>query len=238
MGEEKLSFLYKLLCADGQLIEFPIKIDKSTCTFLPEGGIIPLRWTALEHQQCENCTLHKDATPFCPIAINLIPILGLCNNVLSYQAVKLEVVTAERIISAETSMQRALTSILGLVMATSDCPHTQFLKPMARFHLPLATNDETVYRTTSMFMLAQYFRHLEGLDFSLELDGLKQRYEKLQIVNKALCRRLRDAVTEDATVNAVILLDLLSQTVNWSIEDGLEEIRYLFNGYGLSRSGG
>lgn len=238
MNKPKLRFLYRLLFPDDKLIEFPIVIDKFDCTFCPQTDIIPQSWAELEFQQCSNCPLNQAASPYCPVAINLIPVLSLCSSVASYQSVKLEVVTAERIISGNTTMQRALSSILGLVMATSPCPHTEYLKPMARFHLPLASDDETIYRTTSMYLLAQYFRRKDGLDFSLELDQLTAIYQNLQIINKALAKRLRFAATEDATVNAVILLDLLSQTVTWSIEDGLEEIRYLFKSYGVKPSAG
>lgn len=233
MADQNLLFLYKLRFADGKLIEFPILIDKLSCSFVPEAQISPPHWALLDYQQCGNCPLRKAETPFCPIAINLVPVLELCNSIASYQTLSLEVVTAERTISGETTMQRAMSSILGLIMATSPCPHTEYLKPMARFHLPLASKDETIYRTTSMYMLAQYFRRKAGLDFSLELDQLTTIYENLQIINKALAKRLQAAVNEDATVNAVILLNLLSQAVTWSIEDGLEEIKYLFKSYGI-----
>lgn len=236
MGDQKLHFLYRLWFPDAQLIEFPIEIDAISCTFILPTGLVPQSWTKLDYQQCSNCPLHKASSPFCPVAINLMPILNFCSAIVSYQKVSLEVVSAERTIRADTTMQRTLSSILGLIIATSPCPHTEYLKPMARFHLPLASEDETTYRTTSMYLLAQYFRHKDGLDFSLELDNLKAIYQNLQIVNKALAKRLKAATTEDATVNAVILLDLLSQAVTWSIEDGLEEFRYLFKSYGVNTS--
>lgn len=233
MSEHKLRFLYRMLFPDDKLIEFPIVIDKSSCTFIPETEIVPQSWAALDYQQCSNCPLNKATSPYCPVAVNLTPVLSLCSSMASYQTLRLEVSTAERTISGDTSMQRAMSSILGLIMATSPCPHTEYLKPMARFHLPLASEDETIYRATSMYLLAQYFRHKDGLDFSLELDQLTAIYQNLQIVDKALAKRLKTAVTEDATVNAVILLNLLSQAVTWSIEDGLEEVKYLFKSYGV-----
>lgn len=234
MNKQTLYFTYKLLFPDDKLIEFPIVIDKLSCTSIPQSEITPQSWTSLDYQQCSNCTLNKSSSPFCPVAVNLMPVLNLCSSVASYQTVKLEVLTAERTISGDTTMQRALSSILGLIMATSPCPHTEYLKPMAHFHLPLASEEETIYRSTSMYLLAQYFRRKDGLDFSLELDHLTAIYQNLQIINKALAKRLKAAVTEDATINAVILLDLLSQAVTWSIEDGLEEIRYLFKSYGVT----
>ena len=59
-------------------------------------------------------------------------------------------------------------------MATSGCPHMDFFKPMARFHLPLANAEETVYRATSMYLLAQYFLQREGKEADMELEGLKK----------------------------------------------------------------
>lgn len=226
-------FLYKLLFADGNRLEFPIHIDKASNSFIPAAQTSAPDWAALEYQQCGNCPLLKSEVPLCPVAINLVPLIELCGSMKSYQTVGLEVVTPERTISGETTVQRVISSILGLIIATSACPHTEFLKPMARFHLPLASDDETVYRTTSMFLLAQYFLHKDGKPFTMELEQLSGIYKELQTVNRALARRLKAAISEDAAVNGIILLDLLTQSVTWSIEDGLDGIRYLFKRYGL-----
>jgi len=234
MNSPRLKFLYKLLFPDNTLIEFPVVIDQYDCTVIHQDDLVPPDWAKLDYQQCSNCPLEAITTPFCPVAINLIPVLRLCKSFPSYQNVKLEVITAERTISGDTTMQRALSSILGLIMATSPCPHTEYFKPMARFHLPLASEDETIYRAASMYFLAQYFRRKDGLDCKLDLDQLKNNYENLQIINKALAKRLQVAVNNDSTVNAVVLLDLLSKAVTWSIEDDLEEIRYLFRSYSVN----
>ncbi len=60
---------------------------------------------------------------------------------------------------AETTAQQAMSSVLGLIMATAGCPWTDRLRPMARFHLPFASEAETVYRSVCMFLLA---RDLDG----------------------------------------------------------------------------
>lgn len=226
-------FLYKLLFVDGNRLEFPIHIDKASNSFIPTAQTPAPAWAALEYQQCGNCPLSKSEVPLCPVATNLVPLIELCGSMKSYESVSLEVVTPERTISGETTAQRVISSILGLIIATSACPHTEFLKPMARFHLPLASDEETIYRTTSMFLLAQYFLHKDGKPFTMELDQLTRIYKELQTINRALARRLKAAISEDAAVNGIILLDLLTQSVAWSIEDGLEGIRYLFKRYGL-----
>jgi hypothetical protein len=102
---------------------------------------------------------------------------------------------------------------------------------MARFHLPLASELETIYRTTSTFLLGQYFLHKADLPFTQNLDKLTEIYDNLKIVNRSLAKRLRAASNQDASINAIILLDVLTQSVTWSIEDGLEELRHLFQRY-------
>ena len=37
-------------------------------------------------------------------------------------------------------------------MALSGCPVLEQLKPMARFHLPFASVEETIYRAASMYL--------------------------------------------------------------------------------------
>lgn len=238
MNDQPLKFFYRFLFDDHNTIEFPIEIDAKSLDYIPPQRSNPPHWAELGYHRCGNCTLCEQAVPYCPVAVNLMPLLELCGALISYESVTLEVVTQERTISGKTTMQRALSSLLGLIMATSPCPHTEYLKPMARFHLPLASDDETVYRSTSMYLLGQYFRHLDGLTPTFELDELKERYQHLQTVNKALAKRFRAAISEDATINAIILLDLLSRSVAWSIEDGLEEIRPLFRAYGIKTSSG
>ena len=120
---------------------------------------------------------------------------------------------------------------MGLIMATSGCPHTSFFKPMARFHLPLASADETIYRATSMYLLAQYFLRKQGQETDLELEGLAKIYHNIQLINKALAERLRAITDKDSAINALILLDIFAQTLPYAIEDSLEEVRYLFTPY-------
>lgn len=225
---------YKLTLSDGNVLEFPIKIDLATETYCNSSANSLPFWAALDYQRCENCPLSQSETPHCPVAVNLMPLIELSAKLTSYEAVHLELKTRERTISGDTTLQRALSSILGLIMATSPCPHTEYLKPMAHFHLPLASPDETVYRTTTMFLLAQYFRYTQGMDAAFDFDGLTEIYRQLQTINRSLTRRFQAAISEDATVNAIILLDLLSQSVTWSIEDGLDQLQPLFKAYGVS----
>ena len=140
-------------------------------------------------------------------------------------------ITEQRHISQQTTAQLGLSSLIGLVIATSGCPHTVFFKPMARFHLSLANREETAYRVTSMYLLAQYFMKKEGKQADFSLQGLKQIYENVQQVNRAIAERLRAASEADSVLNAIVILDTYAQTIPCMIEDSLDIIRDLFSPY-------
>jgi len=230
MNDSDLAYTYQFNFPDKEVIELKLEIDCSSVTLRQNNEDQPF-WTELGFNQCPNCPLNIEKETVCPVAQNLTPLLNVSNTLVSYDEVSVTIMTANRTISADTTVQRAMSSILGLIMATSPCPHLEFLKPMARFHLPLASEEETIYRTTSMFMLAQHFKYQQGKDYELGFKGLTENYAKLQIINRALANRIRAAIKEDATVNAIILLDLLSQAVTWSIEDKLNELEPLFQSY-------
>jgi len=231
MSETFLDYSYQFNVPGKEPIELHLKIDSKTTTIQSEEDDEPPFWAALDFKQCPNCPLNLEQHPICPVAKNLIPLLTVADSLVSYDTVNLIVKTPERTVMADTTMQRAISAILGLIMATSSCPFTEYLKPMARFHLPLASEQETIYRTTSMYLLAQYFRNNEGMDFEEGFEGLTDIYANLQVINRSMADRLRVAIKKDAAVNAIILLDLLSQAVTWSIEDKLDEIQYLFKSY-------
>jgi hypothetical protein len=143
----------------------------------------------------------------------------------------MEVTTAERTIAATRPLQKGLSSLVGLVMAASGCPRTAYLKPMARFHLPLASEEETLYRAASMFLLAQYLRHKRGDSSDAELEGLTDIYRNLQAVNTAMTERLRAAAGSDAAGDAIMSLDLLSHILPFDIKTSLKQLRPLFAAY-------
>jgi hypothetical protein len=188
-------------------------------------------WTALEFHQCSHCPLQPDHGVQCPLGVALASVVDKCSRYTSHEPVEAQVITAERTVSSKTTAQRAFGSFIGLLTAISGCPHTTFFKPMARFHLPFSTDDETVYRATSMYLLAQYFRMQQHAEPDFELAGLKRIYENLQIVNQAVAQRLRAAVSGDGMVNALVLLDLYAKSLPFAITDRLQDVRDLFQPY-------
>lgn len=227
---QMLDIQYRFFFADGREESIEIKLDRQSLEPCAEEQSRLPEWSRLEFHQCSNCPLTAQTHPFCPLAAKLVKLAAVCNDALSHDEVRIEVTTPERTVTKHTTAQRAISSLMGLIMATSGCPHMEFFKPMARFHLPLATEEETIYRAAATYLLAQYFRHQRGLRPDLELDGLKKIYREIHTLNIAMASRLRAISDKDATVNAMILLDLFAKTLPYSIEDSLEEIGYLFRG--------
>lgn len=188
-------------------------------------------WTELDFYQCSNCPLDVLEHPYCPMAANLVNIVKRFDSLLSYNEIHLVVTTKERTISQLTTIQRGVGSLMGLVIATCGCPHSVFFKPMARFHLPLANNQETIYRAASMYLLAQYFLRKKGRPVDWNLKGLEEIYANIQVVNYTIAERLRAATKTDSVLNALVELDIYAQTLSLVIEDSLEEIRFLFTPY-------
>ena len=222
---------YNFRLPDGSEESFVLRLDPETLELRGNTPDVIPPWTRLDFHQCPNCPLKVDEHPECPLALRLVNLVQRFDGLLSHERVDLEVITDERTITQNTTAQRGISSLMGLVIAASGCPHTSLLRPMARFHLPLASNEETVYRATSMYLLAQYFLRKEGVRTDLELDGLMRIYEEMQIINVAIAERLRAATTTDSSVNAIVVLDVYAKTAELVIGGSLERIRYIFAPY-------
>lgn len=227
----ELTIHYSFTFGDGRRLDYPVRLDAETLAPLEPLPKAPPEWTWVSRHQCEGCRLDPDRHPLCPAALRLIGPARDFGDVLAHERVVLRVETRERVVTTETSSQTAVSSLLGLLMAASGCPHTAFFRPMARFHLPLASEEETIYRAASMYLLGQYFRNREGRTPDLELTGLVDLYRRLAEVNRGMAQRLREASREDSTVNAVVLLDLFTKSLPAAVDDALEELRPLFDAY-------
>lgn len=222
---------YRFEFPDDPPLVFDILFDNETLKLTKVPAAEPPAWAVLGFHQCPNCPLGTGSTPHCPLALRLVDLVEGLGRLVSHDLVELEVVTAERTIRQGTTVQRGASAMMGVIAALSDCPHMAFFQPMARFHLPLASEEETIFRATGMYLLAQYYRGLEGHTADIGLDGLVDIYRNVQVVNRALSDRLRAASESDSTVNALILLDLYAKSVPSVIEESLEELRPLFSRY-------
>jgi hypothetical protein len=220
-------FVYRVTLPDGEQRSIMVSIDpeRMECT---EPAPRAESWTALDFHQCEGCPLDPAMQLLCPLAAHLSPVVAEIGALLSYDQLDVEIEWGHRHLTGKTTAQQIASSLIGLISATSGCPKTAFLRPMAWFHLPLATTEETIFRAVSTHLLAQYFAAHQGLNPDWSLDTLKQQYRELHSVNMAMAVRLRQACTQDAMVNAVVVLDMLAKFVPFEVDDSLESLKPLF----------
>jgi len=205
---------------------YKVEVDASPKPLATEKPTRCPDWTLLSFKQCPNCPLNPKTHPVCPAAYAIKDIVNDCKTLLSFQDVKLEVSFANRKIESKTQVQDALSSLLGLVLANSACPQFDFFRPMAYFHLPLATAEETMFRVLSSYMLASYFQG--KVSSGVDLDPLYAVYQQLQTVNTYLAKRIESLSEGDATQNAVVLLHLLSCILPETLDHSLHDLRPLF----------
>lgn len=226
-----ISIQYMFTMADGEQEIFDLELDSQTLLLINElPDELPF-WTKLDYEKCSHCTLDENKNEYCPLAVRLVDLVQRFQKIISYDELNLKVNTEERELNKDTTAQKGLSSLMGLLIATCNCPHTVFFKPMARFHLPLSDRNETVYRATSMYLLAQYFLKKDGFDADMELSGLTKIYKNIETVDFKVSDRLRAACKTDVALNALTLLDTFSKTLPYIIGGSLEEIRYLFKPY-------
>ncbi|MBS14468.1 MAG: hypothetical protein CME19_23125 [Gemmatimonadetes bacterium] len=126
-------------------------------------------------------------------------------------------------------MSEAISSLLGVYMVTSGCPIVDRLRPMGRFHLSMASSEETTFRAIALYLVAQYFKAQRGEKPDWQLESLPNIYLDVHTVNKELAERIRVAVRSDAAPNAIIRLDTFVSMILMSLDTNqLESLEALF----------
>jgi len=225
-----LRFAYTFRLEDGTERTFEVRLHPDTLASIPAARAAMPPWTKLGYYQCANCPL-GDAVEHCPVAVNLAAVVETFKEAVSFENATVEVATAERVYVKMTTLQKGLSSIIGIYMVTSDCPVMDRLRPMVRFHLPFASVEETIYRAVSMYLVAQYFRMRSGKTPDWQLADLADIYREVAIVNAGMMERLRHASTEDANVNALTILSTQGGMVPIYVEESLGDMEHLFRGF-------
>jgi hypothetical protein len=224
---ETVYFRYSFKFNGGSEKKFEINLDPTTLEFVPNRTEPLPEWTKLDYFPCDNCPLIGTVS-HCPVSANLATIVSEFHDVISHESATVVVETAERTYSHVTTVQKGLSSIIGICMVTSTCPVMDPLRPMTRYHLPFASTQETLFRSVSYYLLRQYFEMKEGKSPDWTLDGLIDIYSKVSVVNKGISRRVSNASKRDANINAIIILHSYGESIPFFIENNLSEIRYLF----------
>lgn len=216
---------YSIVDDDGQMLRF--EVDETTVQTPTIPELLP-SWARLERHRCSVCTLPEEAEA-CPAALAVLPVADAFGVRVSYEEIWLEIAQGDVDIRARVQTQDALRSLLGLLLPLSTCPVMRKLRPLSRFHQPLADPEHTLFRVLGMHLLAQYLRQREGQSPDWSLEKLLALYGEIHEVNQRLADRLREASLADANVNSVALLDVLAHAVDFSFESHLGRLKPLFS---------
>ena len=228
---EAITFRYVFSIQDKPQYEIPVSIDSETLNLIDRSDRQHEPWTELQHHQCPNCPLDPGDVRYCPVAANISNVILQFKDGLSIETTHVTAIGPERTYSKTTDLQRGLNSIFGLIMASSDCPHFQWLKPLARFHLPFASFEETLFRALSSCTLSELIEHKTVRDIDNICELVKHRYEQLAIINASLIKRIGHIGKGEADRNAIVTFHSYCQMFNLSLSGELftETISEMFS---------
>lgn len=206
---------------------FDFELDGSTFDLIASDSTTPPEWAELSYRQCSHCPLDSSEHKYCPIAANMHQIIDRFHGTRSIDEIELQVTTPERRIIQETDLQHAIASMLNLIIPSCGCPKTAHMKPLVRFHLPMASEEESILQITSMYLLGQYLSN-DNEAGTADFSGLADIYADMNILNKSVASRLQLATQSDSCKNAITLLDMYSTLIPVLLEDRLDEMRPFF----------
>ncbi|RMH57864.1 MAG: hypothetical protein D6679_05750 [Candidatus Hydrogenedentota bacterium] len=218
-ASETRYFRYTFSFEDGTERTFEVHLDPVTLALVaPISDPLP-EWTRLENEQCPNCPLSPKRAPHCPIAARVVPLLQIFGGRESHELCLVTVEGPQRTYSRRTSLQRGLSSLLGIFMVSSGCPVMDKLRPMLDTHLPFASQEETIYRMISSYLVTQYFRQRKGWPTDWRLKDFPARLQEISTVDRAFAKRLRSVGIRDAGLNAIVILNTFGEMTSFTIEE-------------------
>ena len=234
-SQKPVQFRYRFAFPSGTTKEFLLRLDPTTLALIQDPPASLPDWTLLECNKCSNCPYGPEVER-CPVAVNLVPLISEFSAEKSFEEVTVTVETPARSYVKVTTLQKGISSMLGIVMSTSSCPILDRLRPNVRFHLPFATGLETFVRSISMHLIANFFATRRSIEVVPTLDALLQLYGEVTKVNKGFSSRLLVASESDANVNALVILHTYGDGLQYYVYSSLEELEadYLIYLKGMS----
>lgn len=214
---------YQLQWGDEQECRFDVDLER-TLEMAELNRETHPEWTRLNSHQCPNCPFSTEQFHYCPAAIEIEQIANHFAETTSIERVDAWIHTEERSFFKNTDMQSVLRSLFGLIMASGPCPILSRLKPLAHFHLPFATLQETIHRLVGTYLINQYLNHNEGKPADWDLQGVEELYRELKVVNQHLMKRIRLASKEDASINAIQSFISIASIVEMGVDDIVEKM--------------
>jgi hypothetical protein len=218
------SIKYIFQFEDNTKMEFELNFDKSH-NLIPKSTAVK-DWTKLDNSKCANCPLNSDDNECCPVARNLDDVVEKTKDKISHAKANIFVQTPERTYIKQTDTQDGLLSLFGVIMASSGCPHLNWFKPLARFHLPFSSIEETMFRVLSMELVSDYFSEDNS---KMGADGIQVKYKEVEQVNLDFIERIRNFCKGDADLNAIAALDLFAKLFEFEQATSFKSLKQFFN---------
>lgn len=229
-GEERISIVYHFKFSDEHQKTYTVELDEKTLRIVScYDDSLLTDWARLENKKCSHCPLDPQNHVFCPVAANLWRVVESFKDQFSDEKTTVTVLTKERAYIKKAQLQNGIFGIFGLIMATSGCPYMDFLRPMARFHLPFSSVQETLVRTVSFYLLRQYFVAKRNGTPDFELKCLGDHYEKVKEVNEGIIIRIRAIAQKDANSSAVIILNCFADLLTSELSKDFSSLEFLFD---------
>ncbi|MBU0945928.1 MAG: hypothetical protein KJ804_00965 [Proteobacteria bacterium] len=224
----EITFNYCFDFPDNSKKRFLIQLDPVSLEYRSSGNMPP-DWALLGVARCQCCKLDLSQHTYCPIAANIAELVIAFKDTASHSSCLVSCISAARTCSKDTTVQEGLASIMGIIMATSGCPSMSILKPMACFHLPFATVEESMFRSVSAYLLRQYFSHKSGENCDFFMHRIQDHYDEVQQVNEGILKRINMTSEMDADKNAIITLNSLAQILVMEVDEDLDSFKRLFS---------
>jgi hypothetical protein len=219
--ERKIQYRYAFYFPDGTRKTFCVTLSHETLAIISADRSVYPEWTALEYRRCRNCPLDPSRQPQCPIAREMVDAVSFLKDWRSFEDVEVHVQAGEsRRYMKRTTLQEGASAMLGIYMVASGCPILSRLRPMLVTHLSFMSAEESTYRTVSMYLMAQYFRHKHGSAADWDLRKLLVLLHECWATNSDYCERLRSLGIGDAALNALALLNVQGELTSLSLETG------------------
>ncbi len=217
---------YEFIFKDGKKLEFEVNPERP-----PAATNAPAEsWAKLEHCKCSHCPLDAAQYPNCPAAVDLQPVIQKVAALPASDNVRIAVVSKERAIVKDATLEEGLRALMGLVMSTSACPVLEPLRPMGLHHLPFNSTEEFILRSVSFYLLRQYLLQKDGAKPDWELKGLVKQNQDLQTLNQDFWKRFQGVCKGDGALKALMGFFSLSSSVSYSMELQIQKLRRKFLG--------
>ena len=220
---------YDFSFQDGQTISFVFDRDRDISPDITEGPVPP--WMLLENNKCDDCPLPPGSRRTCPAAVALRPIVEGFQHLYSHETALVRAQVRHITLESNEPIQRTVRSMMALALPLSSCPVLRRTRPLAYVHVPFSTREYEAFRVLGMHFIEQYLRAQDGKDPDWELAKLLEALRIQRRVLATLAHRIRAAVSRDASINSLLLLDAIADSIELTVERSLGSLRPLFRGH-------